>query len=95
MRGIVVISLIFLMAFTTPVEKSVPAVEAAPKRKELRINDTITKIIINKTQRKLYAFYGDTFKWYYCAFGANPVGHKQREGDNRTPEGNYYISLKC
>ena len=54
----------------------------------------LLKSLLTKTQRKLYAFYGDTFKWYYCAFGANPVGYKQREGDNRTPEGNYYISLK-
>ena len=94
MRGLVVIVLVFLMGFISPVERAVPAIETAPKPKELVINDTVTKIIINKTQRKLYAFYGDTFKWYYCAFGANPVGHKQREGDNKTPEGNYYISLK-
>ena len=29
-----------------------------------------------------------------ATFGANPVGHKEREGDERTPEGQYQISSK-
>jgi murein L,D-transpeptidase YafK len=29
-----------------------------------------------------------------ATFGANPVGQKEREGDERTPEGNYRISSK-
>src|SRR4051812_22611047 len=29
-----------------------------------------------------------------ATFGANPVGHKEREGDERTPEGTYRISSK-
>lgn len=29
-----------------------------------------------------------------ATFGANPVGHKEREGDERTPEGQYRISTK-
>ena len=28
-----------------------------------------------------------------AALGAQPVGHKQREGDGRTPEGAYFICL--
>lgn len=28
---------------------------------------------------------------YRVTFGANPVGHKEREGDERTPEGSYHI----
>jgi murein L,D-transpeptidase YafK len=28
------------------------------------------------------------------SFGADPVGHKQQEGDERTPEGLYFISRK-
>lgn len=29
-----------------------------------------------------------------ATFGASPVGQKEREGDERTPEGNYHISSK-
>lgn len=29
-----------------------------------------------------------------ATFGSNPVGQKEREGDERTPEGNYRISSK-
>ena len=28
------------------------------------------------------------------AFGDNPVGHKQQEGDERTPEGKYILDYK-
>ncbi len=30
-------------------------------------------------------------KSYWCGLGWNPVGHKLREGDGKTPEGEYYI----
>jgi murein L,D-transpeptidase YafK len=35
---------------------------------------------------------GQVIKRYAIALGGNPLGHKQREGDRRTPEGNYTIS---
>ena len=31
---------------------------------------------------------------YHAVFGANPKGHKQQEGDERTPEGNYILDYK-
>jgi len=34
-------------------------------------------------------------KWvksYSISIGSNPKGHKQYQGDNRTPEGKYYIT---
>ena len=82
---------IVLMAFNAP-EKSI--YNANPAKKEIAITDSVTKIIVSKEERKIYAYFGDTFKIYRCAFGANPVGHKQQEGDNRTPEGSYTINLK-
>jgi murein L,D-transpeptidase YafK len=33
-------------------------------------------------------------KAYNVVFGANPKGHKQQEGDERTPEGRYILDLK-
>jgi len=61
---------------------------------ELVIFDSVTKIVVSKADRKIYAFFGDTFKTYRCAFGANPIGPKREQGDNKTPEGVYYISGK-
>jgi murein L,D-transpeptidase YafK len=31
-------------------------------------------------------------KTYNCSVGSNENGNKQQEGDNRTPEGTYYIT---
>lgn len=33
-------------------------------------------------------------KRYKIVLGGNPVGHKQQEGDQRTPEGNYILDYK-
>ena len=37
---------------------------------------------------------GIRIKSFRVAFGANPVGHKQRRGDQRTPEGAYILDYK-
>lgn len=33
-------------------------------------------------------------KTYTISLGDNPIGHKQYEGDERTPEGTYFINAK-
>lgn len=37
---------------------------------------------------------GKVVKSYKVVFGKNPIGHKQYEGDSRTPEGRYTLSWK-
>ncbi|GAB4330440.1 MAG: hypothetical protein Kow0037_06200 [Calditrichia bacterium] len=50
------------------------------------------KIRVEKANRKLSLLKnGQVLKTYRVALGRHPVGHKQREGDGRTPEGNYRI----
>ena len=50
---------------------------------------------VDKSERKMYLYEGDeVLKVYRVAFGANPKGHKQREGDKRTPEGEYALDYK-
>ncbi|HNV55656.1 MAG TPA: hypothetical protein PKO17_10860, partial [Pseudomonadales bacterium] len=45
-------------------------------------------VLVNKSQRKLYLMReGVIYREYRVALGKNPKGHKQREGDDRTPEG--------
>lgn len=52
-------------------------------------------VYVDKSAAKLYLSKdGRIIKEYKVAFGANPKGHKQREGDNRTPEGLYLLDFK-
>lgn len=53
---------------------------------------TIDRIVIEKSARKLSVFgNGKRLKTYRVALGHNPMGAKQEEGDNKTPEGVYRI----
>ena len=53
----------------------------------------VTQIQVNKAERKMYLLHGDkVLKAYNVALGFTPEGHKQFEGDGKTPEGTYYIS---
>jgi murein L,D-transpeptidase YafK len=53
---------------------------------------TIDQIVIEKSARKLSIFANaKNLKTYRVALGHNPVGAKQEEGDNKTPEGIYKI----
>ena len=52
-------------------------------------------ILVEKARRRLTVYAnGRSLKSYGVALGWNPVGHKQREGDGRTPEGRYHIDFK-
>lgn len=47
---------------------------------------------VDKSERKMYLLSGaDIIKEYDIALGENPKGHKQQEGDERTPEGEYVL----
>lgn len=57
------------------------------------------RILIKKSERKLHLYRinegGEKlFKTYQIALGNIPTGHKQKQGDGRTPEGDYYITHK-
>ena len=55
----------------------------------------ITKLEILKSIRQLNVYAGDTIlKTYSISIGAQPIGKKIVEGDNKTPEGNYFIYSK-
>jgi murein L,D-transpeptidase YafK len=56
---------------------------------------TADKVIIEKAARKLYLLQdGEVFRTFDIALGIMPVGDKQREGDFKTPEGNYRLDLR-
>jgi murein L,D-transpeptidase YafK len=49
-------------------------------------------LLLNKSQRRLELWVGRRMvKAYRIQLGENPVGRKTRQGDSRTPEGEYFI----
>ena len=55
----------------------------------------VDRIVIVKSKRELTLLHGGKIvKTYKVALGAQPVGAKERQGDHKTPEGNYVIDSK-
>lgn len=55
----------------------------------------IERIVISKDRKELYLISGETVvRIFPVAFGFEPVGHKQFQGDGKTPEGLYSIDYK-
>jgi len=53
----------------------------------------VTLVEVHKADRKMYLLHNDkVLKAYDIALGFAPEGHKQFEGDGKTPEGSYLIS---
>jgi len=52
-------------------------------------------VILKKSSRRLYLMKeGKILRQYKVDLGGNPKGHKQQEGDNRTPEGHYLLDWR-
>ncbi len=53
----------------------------------------ITQLHLDKSARRLFLLSGrKPLRSYAVDLGSNPTGHKQHEGDGRTPEGLYCIT---
>jgi murein L,D-transpeptidase YafK len=53
------------------------------------------RIVVNKARREMLLLRGQSvLRSYRVALGREPLGHKQREGDGRTPEGRYIIDQR-
>jgi murein L,D-transpeptidase YafK len=86
--GIALISGITLSGSLGAVETDTALQGAVAERKADRI-------VIVKSERRLSLLRGDDpVRHYRIALGGAPDGHKQREGDQRTPEGEYFIDLR-
>jgi murein L,D-transpeptidase YafK len=56
---------------------------------------TADRVIVHKSQRTLALYRdGQTLKSYHISLGLNPSGPKEREGDFRTPEGQYLLTRR-
>lgn len=55
----------------------------------------VDKVLVDKSARLLFLLSGtQVVRQYDISLGENPVGHKRREGDEKTPEGNYVLDFK-
>lgn len=53
------------------------------------------RVHVDKSDRQLHLLRdGQVLRSYRISLGKNPVGDKQREGDLRTPEGEYYLDWR-
>ena len=79
-------------------QKSIEAFEKKIEALEKKIFDSaiqrgsVDRIRIEKSARRLMLIsQGEVLKSYNIALGGNPIGPKERQGDNKTPEGSYVI----
>ncbi|MDK1386877.1 L,D-transpeptidase family protein [Sinorhizobium sp. 8-89] len=53
------------------------------------------EVLVDKSERTLRLLRdGTTLGEYSVSLGGNPLGHKERQGDRRTPEGDYLIDWR-
>lgn len=86
MRIIKVLGLVLCAAVLASCGKKAPPVYLGPE---------ITHIYVEKANRRMMLLHGnEVIKMYDIDLGFVPEGHKQFEGDGRTPEGTYYIDRR-
>ena len=79
---------LLLIVLLTPVAKAEPP-GLAPEA------ERADRIVVHKADRRLILYRGDReLTTYDIALGRDPIGHKRREGDGRTPEGHYRIDWR-
>lgn len=77
---------------STTLQKKIEALEQKIFLMEMGPAD---KILIKKKERRLSLISkGKVLKTYRIALGGNPNGPKERQGDNKTPEGTYFIDSR-
>jgi murein L,D-transpeptidase YafK len=95
--GIFVFGAIFLIAAQANGGKFLPNFEKMfDSKTENNIEPlpvlTNPMIVVKKKERKLYVYEGDKIvKTYNVGLGFAPEGDKEKQGDGKTPEGEFYI----
>lgn len=75
---------------------SVIAAESNSENKQAMLNNIVVdKVFVDKSARTLQLLSDNKMiKTYHIALGGNPIGHKQQQGDQRTPVGSYTLDYK-
>lgn len=92
--GILLVRAAVLFVFAAGLLLSFAAL-TAPADKSGTINDPVDRIIVEKSQRRMTLLRGQQeVAVYRVALGRDPIGPKVMQGDNRTPEGLYFVDYK-
>lgn len=68
---------------------------ATTNRSQLKLPLTSPRIVVKKAERRLFLYDGNKLvKTYRIGLGLSPKGDKVRQGDRRTPEGDFYIFVR-
>lgn len=56
----------------------------------------VAQVFVDKSARKMFLLdeSDQVVKYYHISLGDSPKGHKQQEGDEKTPEGTYLLDYK-
>ncbi len=102
-NGFVFLALLLISACQTnqspqPVraqQRGDPIAAQPDPRSPLKLPLVKPRIVIKKGQRQLLLFSDKKLlRTYRIGLGSSPIGDKVREGDRRTPEGDFYIFTK-
>src|SRR5690606_19137690 len=67
-----------------------PVVNTAPAAMPV-----VSRVVVHKAARRMELLSGDqVLRTYRVSLGMQPQGHKEREGDFRTPEGRYSLTRR-
>lgn len=73
----------------------VRADSAAPMSAIVTQYPTATRVVVYKAERRMDLLRGEeVLRSFRVSLGLMPSGHKEREGDFRTPEGRYYLTRR-
>jgi len=98
-KNFLLLSLLFFSACTPKVSNDRYSLEEC-KEELLEATDYaqdagIDRIVVIKQLRKMYLYKnGVVQQTIPISLGKNPIGHKEEKGDNRTPEGEFFIHRK-
>lgn len=89
-------------AYAKHLQQTTPAIINPPKHLPFASLETLQqqgvfadKVYVQKSTRTMQLLHqGQVIRQYNIALGANPKGHKQQEGDDKTPEGWYTLDYK-
>jgi len=98
--GVLTVGAIFIITAQTGGRRIVPSPEKIFDVMQGKNNEPFPVlknplIVVRKKERKLYLYDEEKLvKTYDIALGFAPVGDKKRQGDGKTPEGEFYIFTK-
>ncbi len=74
---------------------SVDATKASVMQSPTATMPTADRVVVYKGERKMLLMRGNSIlRTYKISLGLNPIGHKERSGDFRTPEGTYRLTRR-